>query len=1062
MDTTKGFKLDHFKQRSTEAYGYRFYEEQAITSFSSLLDNDEKNGKLPPGQTSEWQPYIVGESVWTAHDSYFWLHTSVSVPAHWKSKKIALVVEGISYCHKGSMRVNDYSGPIAEPKWMGIELMCFLNQKPFQGIDDNHPMILLPEDSVGKITEIDLRIWSGTDRTSKERPYSTEIRKAQICLIDSRVESFYFWSTALLQTIHQLAETHPNHPPLYTLLNKAHKLIDWKIPGSKEFRHSCKQAAQLIEQDLAQIPKHHIATDYATGHTHIDVAWLWRIKHVIEKTARSWSTAIQNLKEDKDFKFLQSQPQLYAYIKEYYPDLYQDVKKMVKEKRWDPNGAMWVEADCNLSGGESLTRQILYGKKFFNDEFDVDSSFLWLPDVFGYSVALPQILKKSGVNTFITSKISWNQYNRMPHDLFWWQGIDGTRILTTFIVTPDPKPRENWFYTYNAQMTAEVVDEAWDAFQDKDVVDVYVHPYGWGDGGGGTTYEQLHLRQKLEKMPGIPNIKSALTSDFCIDLHKKVAVADNPVPLYTGELYLEYHRGTYTSQADIKKYNRKNELALCHTELMLAWKYLTDKKTYDKDAYRKLWHLYLVNQFHDILPGSSIHNVYVDARNDHKQIESELTSIRHTIATELLTSKPLTWTVLNPLLHERKDVQKIAYFTDAEQYHWTDHKGTPLQAQKVENEVWISGLSVPSCGWTTIHAEKKQVSKQASPFKKTDSSLETPFYTIEWNKSGQIVRLYDKKYNRELFVEGQVGNVFELLEDKPRNYDAWEFEPYAEEKTSYVTNLTKTETISDGENNFIVRFHWSFNNSIITQDMVVYSDSPKIDFQTYVDWKEREQILRSAWTADIIPTNASAYYDIQYGNVARPVHRNTSWDVARFEVCAHRWADLSERDYGFSIINESKYGYSALGNTLRITLLKGANLPDTTADLHEHWFTYSVLPHNGDWIQGNTVQHAAELNNPCYIFEGQAPSPSHSLLSVPSDAKVELDTFKLAEDSDKIIVRLHEYEGKRAQFTLFSGFDISTWEETDLLEKKIEDGDSNEISVSIKGYEIKTYAITIK
>ncbi|MGL4677299.1 MAG: alpha-mannosidase [Brevinema sp.] len=1060
MDTTKRFKLEHFKQRSLESYRYRFYEEQVIESFFSLVDPDENNGKKPLKKDNTWETYSVGESIWTAHDSYMWLHATVAIPSNWKSKKPALVIEGISYCHKGSVRIHDYSGPIAEPKWMGIELMCFLNQKPFQGIDDNHPVVLLPEEVIGTSIEIDLRVWSGTDRTSKNRPFSTEIRKAQICLIDTRVESFYFWSTALLQTICQLEETHPNHPPLYTLLDQAHKIIRWQNPGSEEFRNSCEQATLLIEKTIPKIPKHHIATDYATGHTHLDVAWLWRIKHVIEKTARSWSTAIQNLKEDPEFKFLQSQAQLYAYIKEYYPDLYKDIKYMVEAKRWDPNGAMWVEADCNLSGGESLTRQILYGKQFFKDEFNIDSSFLWLPDVFGYSIALPQILKKSGVHTFITSKISWNQYNRMPHDLFWWKGLDGTKILTTFIVTPEPKPRENWYYTYNAQMTVEVVTEAWEAFQDKDVVDIFVHPYGWGDGGGGTTYEQLHLRQKLEKMPGIPNIKSALTSEFCTDLHKKVEFA--PVPLYTGELYLEYHRGTYTSQADIKRYNRKNELALCHTELILSWNFLVTKKTYDKEEYKKLWHLYLVNQFHDILPGSSIHNVYIDARNDHKQIETKLNKIRQNTIKELVESKPLTWTVFNPLLHKRQDIQKISYFPEAEQYLWTDYKGSPLKIQKVENELWISDLSIPSCGWTTIHAEKTTPPQYSSPFQYKDHFLESPLYIIEWNNSGQIIRFYDKKYKRELLVEGQSGNILELLEDKPRNYDAWEFEPYAAEKTSIITNLTKTEVVTDGSNSIIIRFHWDFNNSVIIQDMTVYSSSPKIDFITYVDWKEREQILRSAWTADIIPTNANAYYDIQYGNVARPVHQNTSWDVARFEVCAHRWADLSEREYGFSILNDGKYGYSATENTLRITLLKGSNLPDNSADLHEHRFTYSLLPHQGDWIQGKTVSYAAELNAPCYIFEGQSVLPSHSLLSVSPEIAVELDAFKLAEDSNKIIIRIHEYEGKREKFILSPGFEFSSWEETDLMEQVLDVGYSKEIPISLKGYEIKTYALTIE
>ncbi|MGL4981499.1 MAG: alpha-mannosidase [Treponemataceae bacterium] len=1056
MEKTKELKLEHFLHRSKEMYKYRFVQSQDVSEFHSQSDSDETNGKLPPS-SGQWNSYTVGKDTWQGHDSYLWLKTKIAIPQGWKNSKVVFYLDGICYNHVGQIRVHDYSGPIPEPKWMGIETMFFLNGQPYQGIDDNHPMAAIPAEFIGKEIEVALRVWSGTDPQSKDRPYVVEIRCAKIAVIDQGVEDCYFWTLALHQSLMQTKEVHPYHQKLYHILDKAHKTINWTYPSSEDFRKTCKEAAQTIQKSLEALPNIHHATDYATGHTHIDVAWLWRLRHVIEKTARSWSTAVRNMEEDKDFVFLQSQPQLYSYVKEFYPKLFDQVKQKVKEGKWEPDGAMWVEPDCNLTSGEALVRQVLYGKRFFKEEFGRDSKFLWLPDVFGYSAALPQILKKSGVDTFITSKISWNQYNRFPHDLFWWRGIDGTDVLTTYIVTPEPKPRQNWYYTYNAQMTAEVVDEAWEAFIDKDRANVFVHPYGWGDGGGGTTYEQLHMRKKLSEIPSLPHIKSAQVVDFCNELHKQVKNPPIPVAHYVGEMYLEYHRGTYTSQALIKKYNRKNELGLAHAEMIGVLGFLVAKKEYDKNEFRKHWQTLLRNQFHDILPGSSIHNVYVDAHEEHREIEAFTYEHNKKLISDLSNHKQNHLTVFNPLLHKRTDVIKIPYQVDAEKQTWMC-ENTVLATQKVGNELWLKGAEVPSVGWTTICFEDTRSKQASSIFSVQKAGLETPFYTIAWNEAGQITRLYDKENHRELFITGQKGNVFELLEDKPRNYDAWEFEPYAEEKTTIVTDFKGVTTVSDGEIALVLHFTWAYGESVISQDVAFYADSKQIDFKTHVDWKQRDQILRSAWTVDI--TSDKATFDIQCGNVERPTHRNTTWEEAKFEVPAHRWADLSEKNYGFAILNDCKYGHSVLHNTIRLTLLKGSSIPDSTADYGEHEFTYSIVPHKDNWIDAGVVEKAAQLNNPFLIFDGDLEKGKDSLVKETTGAFIELDACKLHEDSKKIVVRVHEYAGMRQPIKLEFSHPPKKWQESDLLENGQGDMQcSKDIEVTIYPYEIKTFVL---
>lgn len=1060
MEQTKIFKLAHFNKCIKEIWEDIFLDSRHIETFKSKSEENDCTNGLLPDDSGEWKDFKKGDR-WFAHDSYLWLKQKITVPKEWNDKQVVFHLQAMCYNSESIAIFGSYGGPpVYEPKWMGFEGMFFLNGVPYQGIDNNHQIVILPKECIGKEIEIAIRVWSGTDPKSLNRRFAIEFNEAKIAILDNNLVEFYMLGSCVLDAIKQFPETHPHHPELYRYLDTAIKMIDFSLPKGKEYRDSVEKAFKFLDEKINEMGKnkYHIATDYIIGHTHLDVAWLWRLHQLTEKAARSWLTVLRWMDIDPEYTFLQTQAQLYYDIKKYYPTIYEQIKKRVKEGKWSVEGSMWVEADCNLSSGEALSRQLLYGKRFFKEEFGVDTKTLWLPDVFGYSYALPQILKLAEVDTFITSKISWNQYNRFPHDIFFWRGMDGTDLLTQFIAIPEPKPRQHWFYTYNGMMTAEVVNDAWEAFTEKDVCKSFIHPYGYGDGGGGTTFEQLKMRQYLKKIPCIPNIKDITLSEFNTLIHKEVNERKNDMPIFSGELYLEYHRGTLTSQALIKKNNRKFELALAQLENLYAYTLINNNNICDKNKIRSYWYTLLKNQFHDILPGSSIHNVYEDSKKEFEALGKNIEEDKKAIASSIFKDDNNYITIFNPLLNERKDITKLTNCSSL-----IDSNGKEILGQKVRDKVWFADLNIDSFGFYSF--KKSNVSNnEPSPFIVKDNEVETKYVKLKWNEKGQICSLIEKKSGLELVAKDKCMNIFELLEDKPRDYDAWEFEPYAEEKTTIVTDLLGVETVSNGNTALVLNFKWKYKESLIEQDIIFYSNSPRIDFETKILWKEREKILRSAFYGNVITNKAT--YDIQYGNIERPTHRNTSWDVARFEVATHKWADLSDRGLGFAILNDCKYGYSALHNCLRITLLKGSNLPDITADYGEHSFVYSLVPHTGSWVEAGVNAHACELNSPVQIFDNKSIENNYKKLISVDNAFVDIDAFKISEEGNSIILRINEYSGIRSRLSMKLGFNIKSCERVNILENKINVDDSMKINGEniefiINPYEIVTLKFNI-
>ena len=718
-----------------------------------------------------------------------------------------------------------------------------------------------------------------------------------------------------------------------------------------------------------------------------------------------------------------------------------------------------MEADCNLTSGESLTRQILLGSRFLKEEFGHEPEFLWLPDVFGYSWAIPQILKKAGIKTFMTTKISWSQYNRMPHDTFWWKGIDGSEVLTHFITVPDPWNDESvWQYTYSGQVLPNTVKGTWTAYKDKEINKDLLMAYGFGDGGGGVNRDMLENMRRISRIPGLPSVRTAKAGDYFRKLHETVENTDGYVHTWDGELYLEYHRGTYTSQAYNKKMNRRMEMLYRRAEWLTVMDALM-KASLDAAQQEKLtkgWKHLLTNQFHDIIPGSSIHEVYEDSRKDYEYIEQTAREVEQDFYDHVLSDVKDTYTVFNDSSWTMTELVSVPEERDG---IFIDDEGNILKTQKSDRMTYVEVRDIPATGYRTIRFEEEMQEEQGIPFSIEGRTVETPYYVISLNQAGQIIRLYDRTYEREVLPEGERANVLQVFEDKPLDFDAWDIDIFYRDKMREITDLTVFEVTECGPLRMTVRMEWKYMNSTVSQEMILYSDNRRIDFHTKADWHERQQLLKASFPVDIRSTYGT--YDVQYGNVRRPNNWNTSWEQARFESVAHRWADLSERNYGVSILNDCKYGHDIRGNVMRITLIKSAVRPDYLQDQGTHEFTYALLPHGGDFVEGRVVQEAFTLNEPVHAVIGEAKLPYRSFLTLDND-QVELDAVKKSEDGRYIVVRFHEFAGSRQKVTVRPGFDIVSWTESDLRERSVgEKHADKKITLELGAYEIKTVLIEV-
>lgn len=945
------------------------------------------------------------------------------------------------------------------------QVVVWINGRIEQAFDTRHKSIILQEKAVpGTKFSVFLQAYHNTTESSvglttpRMRIYWSDV-------MDDVTQLYYDLDVPHEAALLLPADNRDREITLQTL-SDAVNLLDLRNPYSEEFHASVAAAREYLRvnyyEPLAEKEPEAVAD--CIGHTHIDVAWLWDLHQTRHKAVRTFSTMLRLMEKYPEFKFMSSQAQLYQFVKEDQPELFERIREAVKRGQWEPEGGMWVEADCNLSGGEALVRQFLYGNEFFETEFGKRSRILWLPDVFGYSAALPQILKKSGIDYFMTSKLSWSEYNLSPYDTFTWKGIDGSEVLTHF--TPSREYNVvgnyerhddlNFFTTYNAMLSPNQIKGGWQRFQQKGIDNHFLVSYGFGDGGGGSTDWMIENARRMRgPVAGCPAVRQTFALDFFKDLEKRVS-GNKRLPKWSGELYLEYHRGTYTSQAHNKRNNRKLEIALRDVEF---WSALAADKTdmdYPQDELRNIWRAMLTQQFHDILPGSAIHKVYTDSEEIYADLFARVNTLRNAAMDALERGKPGDIRLLNTLSCERDDL--VEFFAPDGVTGLRDCCGRIFPAQKIEDHyiAFVKGLAPMSAAplWF-VYSAANEPDIQAD-----ETGFETPFFSGKFDSAMHICSLTDKQEKRQLVKPGKALNTIVCYENRPHNYDAWDINIYYDEHSWNVDKPSSVKVLSVGPVAAVLRVVWPVNHSVITQDMYFYKNIKRIDFRTVIDWKEPHLMLKTHFPVDVFYN--SAQFDIQYGNVTRATHKNTSWDVARFEVCAHKWADVSEAGYGAAILNDCKYGHSVDENSIALTLIKGATDPDPTADQALHVFSYSFMPHTGDWRSANVPKAGYEFNIPVTAEAGSgAEGVAESSFAALDRPNIVIESVKKALHGEGTIVRMYECFGARttAVLTLSQKPDKAVF--TSLMEDDEEEAcfDGKDLTLEFKPYEIKTIRI---
>lgn len=1022
---------------------------QVIEEYKVRVSTPVAGIEIAPRGSEEFKPFVNG-SEWGGTPDTQWMdfRFQVTIPEGYRGQAVLSVRTG------------------REGLWEAVnpQFVVWVNGRIEQAFDSKHTTLVLDDTAQpGKTYDVYLQAYNSIEQGAyfvggtAPRLY---VNVDDVC--DDVVQLHYDinvpWQAALLVT----EGTREREQTLYKL-SDALNLLDLRNPFSPEFHASVQAARDFMSRNYYEPLKNAVPEAYANavGHTHIDVAWLWDLYQTRHKAVRSFATMLKLMERYPDFKFMSSQPQLYQFVKEDQPELFERIKEAVKRGQWEVEGGMWVEADCNLSGGEALVRQFLYGNEFFETEFGQRSKILWLPDVFGYSAALPQILKKSGIDYFMTSKLSWSEFNLSPYDTFTWKGIDGSEVLTHFTPSRDYSGTGTYeshadlafFTTYNAMINPSQIKGGWQRFQQKGLDNEFLVSYGFGDGGGGSTDWMIENARRMSvPVAGAPVVRQEFARDFFTKLEARVK--DNPrLPKWSGELYLEYHRGTYTSMAQNKRYNRKIEIALREVELWSEYATRLTGCEYPNDELRQIWREVLTEQFHDILPGSSIQKVYEDSKEIYERLFKQLDVLREKALGTLASSLKGDILFFNSLSSERDD---IVWFEAPEGTNsLVDGQGNRFAVQRVGDRccAFVEGLkpmtATPMCfSAETVETEKPVV---------TGAGFETPFFKGTFDGAMRITSLVDKRNGREIAKQGKALNRIVCYENRPHNYDAWDINIYYDERQWEVDDVQSVELIADGPVLSKLRVTYGFNNSTIQQDLVFYSAIDRIDFENVVDWKEQHYLLKAHFPVDVFYNEAT--YDIQYGNVRRATHKNTSWDVARFEVCAHKWIDVSEPGYGVSLLNDCKYGYSVDENSMAITMLKSATSPNPTADQCVHTFTYSLLPHLGDWRTAATPEMAYMLNIPVIAVKGQGGKGElESFASVDAE-NVMIESVKHELHGERTVIRLYECYGERSEVTLKLGqapkaLKLATLMEDD-LDTVLTDGDS--YTFEIKPYEIVTF-----
>ncbi|MBP7275965.1 MAG: alpha-mannosidase [Kiritimatiellae bacterium] len=782
----------------------------------------------------------------------------------------------------------------------------------------------------------------------------------------------------------------------------------------------------------------------AIGHAHLDTAWLWPVAETREKCARTFAHQLTMLDRYPGYVFGASQAQHYAWIRESHPALFERIRQAVRSGRWELLGGMWVEPDCQVSGGEALVRQILHGQRFFREAFGRECRTVWLPDVFGFNAALPQIFRRAGLEYFVSIKIAWNQFNRFPHHTFRWRGIDGSEVVAHFPPEGD----------YNSLLKPSRLRAAQERYAEHPDADEFLTIFGIGDGGGGPSEDHIETGRRLRGTEGCPAVRFGRAQDVM----ERIAGNSGALPVWSGELYLEKHRGTLTTQARTKRMNRAMELRLRETEWL--WSSLPLKR-YPSSALDLLWEKLLLNQFHDILPGSSIPPVYEDAQRDYSEIDRETRRLQDEAVRRRLPAQRGSLALLNSLSNDA--VTAIPLPESWRGYEALNSDGHPVPAQ-AETSHPVALVNVPALGAITLRrgrriADRPDAAAPAPRKTRRSWTLENDLIRYTFGPDGRLMTAYDLVERRDALA-APGGNRLELFEDFPAQWDAWDIDPYYTRVRKDRARLISARPCAAGPVRQGLELNFQIGQSTIVQQVYLNAGSRRLDFHTQVEWRENHKLLRVAFSTTV--TADAASFEIPFGRVSRPTHANTSWDWARFECAAHRYADVSGPEYGVALLNNGKYGHSALGGELGLSLLRAPTMPAPMADRGTHEFIYSLLPHPGPLESSDVLAEAALLNQPPMRFEGRNANGFAHPVRLQTAEGIVLEAVKKSVDGRSWVARLYEPMGRHARGSLLVGIPVSRVQETDLMEKPLRAIQlrGHRVPLQLKPYEIRTIRIT--
>lgn len=979
----------------------------------------------------DWRPIKVGET-WGGPDMSAMFRTKAAIPARFAGKKVVAKL------------------------YFGGDGLLSLNGTPYFGLDPFRDTVYLTESATGT-EQYDMDIEAYIFWHFGESEIKT-VESSQFAVMDQEMNDIY-WDFKAAYNI--MMAPKGQDPDLITFVKgvmaEAIEYIDLDEDDYERFRAKVRQGQAILREKYYSSNRFHKdGVMHLAAHSHIDVVFLWTHAEFVRKLGRTHATALRLIEQYPDYIFCQSQPLMYQEMKTTYPAMYEEVKQRIKEGRWESIGAFWVEPDCNLLSGESFVRQILHGVRFNEQEFGVTPRTCWCPDVFGNQWTMPQILKRAGLEYFVTHKMTvWNDTNHWNKHTFWWEGPDGSKILSLVPATH-----------FIGMVEPDHMLEHWDNFSDKNTVGESLYNFGWGDGGGGPDAEMLEYVKRYRNVPGLPDtrpntIEGALDSIAgCVD--------ETEIPTVNDELYLEQHRGVHTTKARLKKLNRRGEFLYRKAELWSCFA----TRPYPQDTLDAGWKELLTNQFHDSLPGSHIPPVYLDLQEAYARIfatgEQVLADALSDITGRINTQgKGQAVVCFNALGTEREHtLVKVAI--PEHPVHVLDPQGAEVPSQFVTDyetgaRVLIFEAHVPAAGYAVYRMVDGAGALNAAPVAVTPTMLENDAVKLVLNGEGEVLSLVDKATGREMIDPKKKGNVLHLYEDIPGKYDAWDIAP-SYTKVQFPIGAASVEVVEQGPVRAAIQFTRMVNDSPMTQRVTLARNGTRIEFQTWIDWKEEHKLLKTRFHTNLVSRKAT--FDIAYGNIERSTTRNNSFEAARFEVPAHQWMDLSQTDRGVSLMNDCKYGHEALEQMIALTILRAPKSPDVNSDMEQHWFTYALYPHAGTWREAQTDRAALDLNDPVTVVLADSHdgplNPVGQFLTI-NTPNVTLEAVKKAEDSAALIIRVVEQMGGQDDVAITFPQAISAATEVNLLEREDQpvDYNGNRLTFSIKPYEIRSFKVTM-